>query len=67
MQWRYKQTYIACLGLQLIEAHAILHESDEGVRLDLLRKRQCLRVADPAPRELQRGIAEACFLKIAPY
>jgi len=60
-------TYIASLGLQLVEAQPVLDEPDEGVLLDVLRKGQRVGVADPASRELQGGITESGLLKISPY
>ena len=59
-------TYVGGLGLQLVEPQAILQQIDQGVRLDVARKGQCLGVSDPAPREMQGGIAVAGFLEIAP-
>lgn len=50
--WTGRWTYIACLGLQLVEAHAILQQANEGVRLDVGGKGQRVRVAHPAARQL---------------
>ena len=54
-QW----TYICSLGLQLVEPEPVLKEVDEGVLRDVLRKGEGFRVADPAARELQRGVSVA--------
>lgn len=59
-------TYVGGLGLQLVEPQAVLQQVDEGVRLDVARKRQSLGVSDPAAREMQGSIAIAGFLEIAP-
>lgn len=59
-------THICRLRLQLVEAHAVLEDADERVRLDAARKGKRLGVAQPAPRQLQRCIAEAGFLEVAP-
>lgn len=61
-----RQTHTGGLGLQLVETHAILEHADERVRLDIGRKRQRFGVADPAARQLQRGIAEAGLLEVSP-
>jgi hypothetical protein len=60
-------TYIASLGLELVEAQAVLDKPDESVLLNVVGKGKRVGVADPASRELQGGIAEAGFLKISPY
>jgi hypothetical protein len=65
--WRVYATYIASLSLELVEAHAILHEPDESMRFDVVCKGKRVGVADPASRELQGCITESGFLKVSPY
>jgi hypothetical protein len=59
-------THVCCLGLQVVEGHAVLQHADERVRVDVARKGQRLGVADPASRQLQGGIAKARLLQISP-
>lgn len=66
MQTHSGATYSTRLGLQAVEAHAVLQQADQRVRLDGGRKGQRVGVADPASRELQRGITEARLLQVAP-
>ena len=59
-------THTCCFGLQLVEAHAILQDPYERVRVDVARKGQGLGVAYPASGQLQGGIAKARLLQVSP-
>ena len=64
---RADATYVAGLGAQLVETHAILHKADEGVGLDVGGEGERVRVANPASREVEGSVTKASFLKVSPY
>jgi hypothetical protein len=63
----HARPYFGRLGAQFVEFNAVLQDADEGVRRDVLGEGKGIRIAQPAPRQLQRCIAEAGLLEVAPY
>lgn len=58
--------YVAGLCSQRVELDAVLEDADQRVGVDAVGKGKRVGVAQPAARQLQRGVAEAGFLEVAP-